>query len=87
MAPTSVTHDIKSGKSNINIRLPCGYKRGRMLGVLDHEIGTHYMRAYNERFQIWFKKRDQCGMKSCIKTEEGFATINQFVRMVSPFVL
>lgn len=47
-----------------------------MLGVLDHEIGTHYMRAYNERFQIWFKKRDQCGMKSCIRTEEGFATIN-----------
>ena len=54
-----------------------------MLGVLDHEIGTHFMRAYNERFQIWHKKRDQCGMKSCIRTEEGFATINQFIRMVS----
>ena len=54
-----------------------------MLGVLDHEVGSHYMRTYNERFQIWYKKRDQCGMKSCIRTEEGFACVNQLVRTVS----
>ena len=50
VAPTSVTHDPKTGKSTINVRLPCEYRRGRMLGVLDHEIGTHYIRRYNEKF-------------------------------------
>jgi hypothetical protein len=49
VAATSVTHDPKTGKSKINVRLPCEYRRGRMLGVLDHEIGTHYLRKHNER--------------------------------------
>jgi hypothetical protein len=57
VAPTSVTHDPKTGKSTINVRTPCEYRRGRMHGVLDHEIGTHYMRRYNEKFQVWYKKR------------------------------
>ena len=58
VAPTSCTRDPKTGKANINCRLPCQYKRGRMLGTLDHEIGTHFLRSYNEKFQIWHKKRD-----------------------------
>lgn len=80
VAPTSVTHDPKTGKSKINIRVPCEYRRGRILGVLDHEIGTHYLRRHNEKFQCWYKKRDKFEMKSCIKTEEGFACVNQLVR-------
>ena len=58
VAPTSMTYDARAGKSFINVRLPCQYQRGRMLGVLDHEIGTHFMRSHNEKFQIFFRKRD-----------------------------
>ena len=83
VAPTSVTHDPKTGKSTINVRLPCEYRRGRMLGVLDHEIGTHYIRRYNEKFQVWYKQRHKYEMKQCIQTEEGFACVNQLVRTVS----
>ena len=50
MAPTSVTHDPKGGKSKINIGLPIEYREGRIRGVLHHEIGTHYLRKYNEKF-------------------------------------
>lgn len=50
IAPTSVTHDPKTGKSKINIRLPCEYRQDRIIGVLDHEIGTHFLRRYNEKF-------------------------------------
>ena len=83
VAPTSVTYDLNTGKSCLNVRLPIIYVHGRIRGVLDHEIGTHYMRTYNERFQLWHKKRDQCGMKTCLKTEEGLACVNFYVTMVS----
>ena len=49
MAPTSVTHDPKTGKCKMNIKLPCEYREGRMIGVLDHEIGTHFLRKHNEK--------------------------------------
>lgn len=38
------------------------------------------MRKFNERFQVWYKKRDKYELKSCIQTEEGFACVNQLVR-------
>ena len=57
MAPTSVTHDPKTGTSRMNIKLPCNYKKARLLGVLDHEIGTHFLRKYNEQIQVWHKNR------------------------------
>jgi len=49
IAPTSVTHDPKSGKCKMNIKLPVEYRAGRMSGVLDHEIGTHFLRKHNEK--------------------------------------
>jgi hypothetical protein len=49
VAPTSVTHDPKGGKSRINIGLPIEYREGRIVGVLHHEIGTHFLRKYNEK--------------------------------------
>jgi len=83
VAPTSVTHDPKGGKSRINIGLPIEYRRGRIMGVLHHEIGTHFLRKYNEKFQVWYKKREKYELKNCIQTEEGFASINQLFEMVS----
>ena len=50
-----------------------------MIGVLDHEIGTHFLRKHNEKNQIWYKKRETFKMINCIATEEGFACINQLV--------
>jgi hypothetical protein len=87
VAATSVTHDPKTGKCKLNIRQPVEYREGRILGVLDHEIGTHFLRKHNERNQIWNKKRDKFEIKPCIKTEEGFACTNQLVRSVSKIQL
>lgn len=87
VAPTSVTHDPKSGKTRVNIREPPEYRRGRILGVLDHEVGCHFMRKHNERQQQWYKKRDKFEMKTCLATEEGFACVNQMVRTVSKIQL
>ena len=48
VAPTSVTNDTKTGKTKLNIKLPITYRRGRIMGTLDHEIGSHYFRRWNE---------------------------------------
>ena len=50
VVPKSVTHDPKTGKSRLNIRDPPDYRRGRLIGVIDHEIETHFIRKFNERF-------------------------------------
>lgn len=80
IAPTSVTHDPKTCKSKVNIRLPCEYRPGRIQGVLDHEIGTHFLRRNNEKFQFWYKKREKHDIRNSMATEEGFACTNQLVR-------
>ena len=48
VAPTSVTYDNYSTKIKINIQVPIEYREGRIMGVLHHEIGTHFLRRYNE---------------------------------------
>lgn len=50
------------------------------MGVLDHEIGTHFLRRRNENFQVWKNKREKYEVRHCMKTEEGFACTNQLVR-------
>ena len=76
VAPTSVTHDSKNSKSKINIRLPIEYREGRIQGVLNHEIGTHFIRKLNDRKQKWYGKKDKYDIKGCLVTEEGFASLN-----------
>ena len=49
IARTSVTNDSKGGKSKVNIALPIEYREGGIMGVLHHEIGTHFLRKLNEK--------------------------------------
>lgn len=79
IAPTSVTYDAKSGTSKINIGLPIEYREDRIQGVLHHEIGTHFLRRFNELQQPWTGKRKQHDLKPFLATEEGFASVNQLV--------
>jgi hypothetical protein len=49
------------------------------MGVINHEIGTHFLRKYNEKIQGYntsqFRRKHE--LKSYIATEEGLASINQ----------
>jgi hypothetical protein len=49
IAPTSVVHDPKTGLCKLNVKIPCEYHADGMIGVLDHEIGTHFLRKHNEK--------------------------------------
>ena len=82
VAETYVKHEKGSDKSVVCIGLPIQYREGRIIGVLDHEIGTHFIRRYNNKFQPWHKKKKKFKMKPHVTTEEGLAAINQMFHMV-----
>ena len=79
VAPTSVIHSNCDNTSRVIIGLPIQYREERIIGVLDHEIGTHFLRRYNEKRQIWFRKRGKYNLEPHIKNEEGLAVLNQSI--------
>jgi len=85
VTPTSITHDPKINRSILTIALPIEYRKNRIIGVLNHEIGTHFLRHYNECSQVWHCNRASYKLKNCIATEEGLASINQLYDSVLLF--
>ncbi len=75
VSPTSIAHSEKN--SVITIGLPIEYRRNRIAGVLDHEIGTHFLRKFNDKLQPWHGARKKFRLKKYIATEEGLASLNQ----------
>jgi hypothetical protein len=66
---------INDGDENQFLR-----KKG-ILCLLDHEIGTHYYRSFNEGLQCWFMDRPKFGLEplnstELLSTEEGIAAIH-----------
>ena len=50
---------------------------------MNHEIGTHFIRKFNEKNQKWFNNRKKFGLTApYLKTEEGLASLNQLVSYV-----
>ena len=75
VSPTTIVHKPK-GKAEIVVGLPLRYRKRSIICLLNHEIGTHFLRKYNDRRQIWFEKRRKYKLKKYLVTEEGLATIN-----------
>ena len=44
-------------KYTLMISEPVEYRKNTIRGVLNHEIGTHFIRKYNEQFQKWYHCR------------------------------
>ncbi|XP_067652132.1 putative tyrosine carboxypeptidase MATCAP2 [Haliotis asinina] len=55
-------------------------------GLLRHEIGTHYLRSLNNRYQPWnnFKTRRELGLKPLNPTEEGLASLHSVLFRPDP---
>ena len=66
-------------KGVLTANLPITYRRNEIEGVFNHEIGTHYLRKYNDRKQIWYKNKKAYNLKNgqYMPTEEGLATTCQ----------
>lgn len=68
IAPTSVVHNNQDGMSKVMIGLPIKYRVDTIEGVLNHEIGTHFIRKYNDKNQRWFKDRKKFNLSPYLKT-------------------
>lgn len=67
----------EDGTATMIVGLPIQYRDSRLIDVLNHEIGTHYLRKFNDRKQIWFRNRQKFQLKDYLVVEEGLASINQ----------
>jgi len=83
VSPTTISHGPRNNQSVITIGLPINYRKKRIEGVLNHEIGTHFLRNYNDQFQVWCKARGKYHLKNYLNTEEGLASLNQLYDTVS----
>ena len=82
IAPTSIVHNNQDGLSRVLIGLPINYRKTTIEGVLNHEIGTHFIRKYNEKSQKWYKDKKKYNLSPYLKTEEGLAGLNQLTSYV-----
>lgn len=76
---TSMDEDL------MTIRLPVDYRKKSFLGILHHEIGSHYFRRLNERESPWYKQHKKFGFSDFMETEEGLAVINQMFMLEHPY--
>ncbi len=72
----SITARTSMHKNTLNIRLPVQYREHGIIGTLNHEIGTHFLRRLNDEKQPWHKNRSEFDMRPALITEEGLAVIN-----------
>ncbi|KAL5022432.1 hypothetical protein ScPMuIL_001587 [Solemya velum] len=75
------------GRPMLNVRT-INLREFWLEGLLRHEIGTHYIRSYNNKFQPWsnWKVRKEMGLLSINPTEEGFASLHSVLFRKMPLL-
>lgn len=73
-------------KNQISIRLPIDHREHSLQGVLNHEIGTHYLRNLNEMKQPWYQRRADFGLGPHLETEEGLAVLHYYLAMEEKYL-
>eukprot|EP01028_Stygiella_incarcerata_P011414 TRINITY_DN644_c2_g1_i2.p1 TRINITY_DN644_c2_g1~~TRINITY_DN644_c2_g1_i2.p1 ORF type:complete len:420 (-),score=95.61 TRINITY_DN644_c2_g1_i2:2122-3276(-) len=63
-------------KNCVSVRVPVQYRRGTVMGVCNHEIGTHFLRRVNEGRQVWCGRRGDYRLEDATETEEGLASLH-----------
>ncbi|XP_013383783.1 uncharacterized protein KIAA0895-like [Lingula anatina] len=73
------------GKPTLNVRV-WNLREHWVDGLLRHEVGTHYIRSYNNQFQPWYnwKKRKELDMEPINPTEEGLAALHSILVRKDP---
>lgn len=70
----------------LNIRTPITHRHKRVIGMLHHEIGTHFFRRINEEQQPWFKEREKFDLQYPLVTEEGLAALHAHCFLEEPYL-
>lgn len=81
-APYFKSRSDVTEKHEVVIGLPIKYRKERVRAFLDHEVGVHFLRTYNEYYQPWFRKRKEYDLYEFITSEEGMGAIVELVEEV-----
>ncbi|XP_064640790.1 putative tyrosine carboxypeptidase MATCAP2 [Lineus longissimus] len=73
------------GRPTLNVRVD-NVREHWMDGLLRHEVGTHYIRSLNNRYQSWnsWKKRQEMELGPVNPTEEGLASLHSVIFRKDP---
>lgn len=73
------------GKPQLNVRVS-NLREYWVEGLLRHELGTHYVRSYNNKNQPWYnwKVRKELDMLPLNPTEEGLASLHSVLFRKNP---
>lgn len=66
----------KAGCCTVVIGVPLFFREQGIKDLLNHEIGTHFLRKVNEKKQHWCKNKKKLNLTSPLMFEEGLATLN-----------
>ncbi len=61
-------HNNVESLSTVVVGLPVRYTKFTIEGVMNHEIGTHFLRKFNDRGQKWFKERKKYNLGNYLET-------------------
>ncbi|XP_077568787.1 microtubule-associated tyrosine carboxypeptidase 1 [Stigmatopora nigra] len=78
---------VESCRPTLTINLT-GARQHWLEGMLRHEIGTHYLRGFNNNLQPWAtaEGRKQFDLKPANPTEEGLASLNSVLLRKQPYL-
>ncbi|XP_057693484.1 microtubule-associated tyrosine carboxypeptidase [Corythoichthys intestinalis] len=78
---------VESCRPTLTINL-AGARQFWLEGMLRHEIGTHYLRGFNNSLQPWGtpEGRKQFGLKPANPTEEGLASLHSVLLRKQPYL-
>ncbi len=65
--------------NTLTIREPVMYSETGLLGMLNHDVGTHLFRTINDRRQVWHGKRESFHLSPYMVTEEGLAVLHAYL--------
>ncbi len=65
--------------NTLTIREPVTYSQTGLVGMLNHDVGTHLFRSLNDRRQVWYNKRDSFHLRPYLETEEGLAVLHSYL--------
>lgn len=89
IGPNAALNKPEARKFTLLIKTENHYLRERGICCLaDHEIGTHYIRTFNNGYQPWFADRKKFGLRpresrETVSTEEGLASLNTTINAKS----
>ncbi|KAK7114108.1 hypothetical protein V1264_000228 [Littorina saxatilis] len=77
----------KKGRPQLNVRV-VNLRENWCEGLLRHELGTHYLRSVNTRYQLWGEQRQRrdLNLQHFNPTEEGLASLHSVLFRDHPFL-